>query len=148
MSVVFRPARREEVSAVVALLADDPLGKGREVSDLDIYLAAFDRMQTEGGNDVIVGLDGTDVVATYQMSLLSGLSLRAATRAQIESVRVSADRRGEGIGRAMFEDAEARARAGGATLMQLTMNAGRTESAAFYENIGFQPTHTGCKRAL
>ena len=148
MSVSFREAGREDVAAVVALLSDDALGSARESADLAPYLAAFEAMQAEGGNRLIVGVIGTRVVATYQLTFISGLSLRAARRAQIESVRVATDCRSHGIGEAMFADAETRARAAGCALMQLTMNASRTEAQRFYERIGFTPSHVGFKRAL
>ncbi len=145
----FREATREDVPAIVALLADDVLGQARELSDLVAYLAAFDVMQNEGGNTVIVGEDAAGtLVATYQLTFISGLSLAAARRAQVESVRVASHLRGQGIGEAMFADAETRARAAGCSLMQLTMNATRTDSHRFYERLGFKPTHTGFKRAL
>ncbi|MDW3182338.1 GNAT family N-acetyltransferase [Roseobacter sp.] len=148
MTVTFRPAERHEVAAIVALLQDDALGSTREGSDLDTYLAAFDRMTTEGGNRLIVGIDGNRVVATYQLTFISGLSLRAARRAQIESVRVSSDLRGQGIGHRMIEDAVQRAKEAGCSLVQLTMNKSRTDSARFYGDLGFTPSHIGYKRNL
>jgi len=148
MNIVFRPATRGEVADVVALLEDDVLGATREGSDLDTYLAAFDRMSEEGGNDLIVGVSGGRVVATYQLTLISGLSLRAARRAQIESVRVASDLRGQGIGHQMIDDAVARATAAGCSLIQLTMNKNRTDSARFYTDLGFTPSHIGYKRNL
>ena len=45
----FRAATRADVPAVVALLADDTLGEAREGTDLAPYLAAFDAMQSRGG---------------------------------------------------------------------------------------------------
>ena len=108
----FREADRADVPQVVALLRDDMLGQSREADDMSIYLTAFDGMQKEGGNRLIVGEDGDGaIVATYQITLISGLSLRAARRAQIESVRVASHLRGQGVGEAMFADAQARARA-------------------------------------
>src|SRR5690606_41093547 len=83
----FREARREDVQAVVALLAYDALGAAREGSDLAPYLAAFDAMQAEAGNTLIVGEEVGRIVATYQLTVISGLSLRASRRAQVESVR-------------------------------------------------------------
>lgn len=148
MTVTFRPAERHEVGVIVALLQDDMLGSAREGSDLDTYLAAFDRMTTEGGNRLIVGIDGNQVVATYQLTFISGLSLRAARRAQIESVRVSSDLRGQGIGHRMIEDAVQRAKEAGCSLIQLTMNKSRTDSARFYGDLGFTPSHIGYKRNL
>lgn len=146
----FREAGREDVPAVVALLADDMLGKGREMQDLSAYLAAFDAIAREGGNRVIVGEaeTGGEIIATYQITFISGLSLAAARRAQIESVRVHSGYRGQGIGAAMFADAEARARAAGCKLMQLTMNAARKDSHRFYEGLGFTASHIGFKKPL
>lgn len=146
--VSFRDARRSDVAAVVALLRDDSLGQTREGEDLSPYLAAFDAMIAESGNALIVGERAGRPVATYQLTFISGLSLRATRRAQIESVRVAKDLRGKGIGRAMFADAESRARAAGCSLMQLTMNASRTDSAQFYQSLGFNPSHVGFKRDL
>ncbi len=144
----FRDATRADVPAVVALLTDDALGATREGDDLASYLAAFDAMQTERGNTLIVGEEDGRVVATYQLTVISGLSLRASRRAQVESVRVATDLRGQGIGAAMFADAEARARAAGCRLMQLTMNATRDDARRFYERLGFTPSHIGFKRDL
>lgn len=148
MTVTFRPAERHEVAAIVALLQDDMLGSAREGSDLETYLAAFDQMATEGGNQLVVGVEGTRVMATYQLTFISGLSLRAARRAQIESVRVSSDLRGQGVGHQMIEDAVQRAKAAGCSLIQLTMNKSRTDSARFYGDLGFTPSHIGYKRNL
>ena len=148
MTPVFREARREDVPAIVALLADDALGASREGTADDRYLAAFDAIAAEGGNTIVVGEAGGRIVATYQITIISGLSLRAARRAQIESVRVAGDLRGQGIGARMFSDAEARARAAGATLLQLTMNAARTDAHRFYASLGFTPSHVGFKKAL
>lgn len=144
----FREARREDVPAVVALLAEDALGAAREGGDMTPYLAAFDAMQAEGGNILIVGEDAGRVVATCQLTLISGLSLRASRRAQVESVRVAADRRGRGIGAALMAEAEARARAAGCHLLQLTTNAERGRALRFYQRLGFTASHIGLKRDL
>lgn len=144
----FREARRADVPAIVALLRDDALGAEREGGGLEEYFAAFDAIDAEGGNIVIVGEDGSRIVATYQLTVITGLSLRATRRAQVESVRVATDLRGQGVGAAMFADAEARARAAGCGLMQLTMNAGRQDARRFYERLGFTPSHIGFKRRL
>ena len=146
--MIWREARREDVPAVVALLANDFLGQGREQSDMDGYFSAFDAMADEGANHLIVGEEDGVFVATYQITFISGLSISAARRAQVEGVRVSDTMRGRGLGRAMFDDAEARARAAGCRLMQLTMNAQRTESRKFYEALGYDPSHVGFKKTL
>lgn len=65
MTVVFRRAAKDDIPAIVSLLKDDELGKGREVSDLAIYEAAFEAISAEPGNVVIVGVADGKVVATY-----------------------------------------------------------------------------------
>lgn len=148
MSVTFRPATRADVASVIALLQDDSLGAAREGAGIDRYLEAFDAMQAEAGNTLIVGKVDGAVVATYQLTLITGLSLRAARRAQIESVRVASHMRGQRIGEAMIVDAESRARAAGCALLQLTMNTTRKDAHRFYERLGFTASHVGFKRDL
>ena len=148
MNVLFRLARREEVGAIIELLRDDALGATRESGDMAQYLAAFDRMEADPNCVLIAGVEGDRVAACYQLHILPGLSLRAATRAQIEGVRVSSDLRGQRIGEALVEDAIARARAAGCTLMQLSTNRTREGAHRFYERLGFTPSHIGYKRDL
>ena len=148
MSVSFRPATAADVPAVLSLLKDDFLGTAREGADDDIYAAAFREIEDDPNNTVIVGVSDGGVVACYQLTIIPGLSLRASRRAQLEGVRVSSALRGRGVGEAMIADAEARARAAGCTLMQLTMNKSRTDTARFYQRVGFTPSHIGYKRDL
>lgn len=146
--MIWRQASRADVPAVIALLADDMLGQGREAADPAPYLAAFDAMQAEGANHLIVGDDNGAVVACYQITFISGLSLTATRRAQIEGVRVSASHRGRGIGEAMMQDAETRARAAGCRLLQFTTNKSRGDAHRFYDRMGFTPSHIGYKKPL
>ena len=148
MKVRFRAANRDEVPAVVAMLADDVFGKGREKADMRPYLAAFDAMQAQTGNHLVVGLLDDRIVACYQIVFLPGLSVAAALRAQIEGVRVASDLRGQGIGAQLMADAEVRARAAGCTQMQLTTNRARTDAHRFYDRLGFTPSHIGYKKTL
>lgn len=144
----WRLAMRDDVAAVVALLTDDDLGARREVSDLAPYLAAFDAMTAEGNNHLIVGDQDGVIVATYQLTFITGLSLRAARRAQVESVRVASNLRSTGIGAALMADAETRARAAGCSLIQLTTNRDRSRAHAFYARQGYEPSHLGFKKSL
>lgn len=143
-----RPAARDDVPQIVALLADDVLGQGREISDLEVYLDAFDAVQREGGNQILVAEENGVVIATYQLTFIAGLSLAAARRAQVESVRVAASHRGRGLGGDILVDAEQRARAAGCALIQLTSNAQREDALRFYETHGYVPSHVGFKRSL
>ena len=149
MSVTFREARPEDVATILELLRDDDLGAARETDGLETYKIAFERMQQEATNHLIVGEDANGrMVATYQLTFISGLSHRGTIRAQVESVRVASDLRGQGIGRAMMVDAEIRARKAGCKMLQLTTTKGRNRAADFYDALGFTPSHTGYKRIL
>ncbi len=146
--VTFRAGCRDEVPAVLALLRDDMLGVAREGDELAPYLAAWDAMQAEAANHLIVGLTGDRVVACYQITFITGLSLHAARRAQIEGVRVHPDLRGQGLGAALIRDAESRARAAGCKLLQFTTNRSRQDAHRFYDRLGFTPSHIGYKKSL
>lgn len=148
MTVAFRPGGRDDIGAVVALLADDMLGQSREVADLQPYLAAFQAMQDQGGNHLVVGVLDDRIVACYQLIILPGLSAAATRRAQIEGVRVASDLRGRGIGAQLVADAETRARDAGCGLIQLTTNRSRGDARRFYDRLGFTPSHIGYKKAI
>lgn len=148
MNVTFDLARREDLPAIVALLADDVLGSKRETPDLAPYERAFAEIEADPRELLLVGRSEERVVATLQLSLLSGLSRGATRRAQIEAVRVHADLRGTGVGRRLIEHALDLARERGCGLAQLTTDHQRPEALRFYEGLGFQATHHGMKRPL
>lgn len=146
--MIWREGTEADVPAVVAMLADDVLGSQRENAAPEVYLRAFRDMQAEGSNYLIVGEDNGQIVACYQIAFLSGLSLSATRRAQIESVRVASTHRGQGLGQALIADAEARARAAGCRLMQFTTSKSRSDAHRFYGRLGFTPSHIGYKKSL
>jgi GNAT superfamily N-acetyltransferase len=144
----IRRARRADVDAIVAMLADDELGAKRENPGDPRYLAAFDALDADPNQFLVVAeLDG-DIIGTLQLSYLAGLSRLGATRAQIEAVRVRADQRGTGLGTVLFEWAIEQAREQGAVLVQLTTDASRADAHRFYERLGFVASHVGMKLTL
>lgn len=147
--VIFRDARREDITEIVALLADDMLGASREADQVDdAYLSAFDQIAADARNRLIVAdIDG-QVAGTLQLTLLPGLSRHGMLRAQIEAVRVASQRRGQGIGRAMIQWAIDEARAQGCGVVQLTSDKRRSDAVRFYESIGFTASHEGLKLPL
>jgi GNAT superfamily N-acetyltransferase len=148
VDTVIRRARREDVPAIVAMLADDPLGAQRERQGDPAYLAAFDDLDADPRQLLMVGELGGEVVGTMQLTFLPGLSRRGATRAQIEAVRVRADQRGSGLGGTLIRWAVDTARERGCALVQLTTDASRVDAHRFYERLGFQASHVGMKLAL
>lgn len=146
--MLVREAARRDLDAIVALLADDPLGAAREAPGDAAYASAFDRITADPDETLLVAeIDGA-VAGCLQLSLLRGLSRRAAVRAQIEGVRVAAGRRGAGVGAALMAAALERARDAGAVLAQLTSDKSRPDALRFYEGLGFVASHEGFKRPL
>lgn len=146
--MIFRDARRADVPAIVALLADDPLGQGRETAAQAAYLAAFDEIEANPMHQLIVVEDAGKVVATCQLTILSGLSRGGARRALVEAVRVAEDQRSQGLGARLMAECEIRARNAGATIIQLTTDKSRKRAHEFYERLGYEPSHLGMKKAL
>jgi len=149
--IAFRAATRDDLPVIVRMLADDGLGKGREqpVDPLPrAYFDAFDRMAAQPGNYYLLAeIDGS-IAGCLQITFIHGLSRAGMSRAQIEGVRVAASHRSQGIGKALFHEAIARARAAGCGLVQLTTDKARADARRFYEKLGFTASHEGMKLDL
>lgn len=145
--VTFRTAIKDDVPAIVALLADDAIGAGRE-GDIDAYWTAFAAIDADPRNHLIVAdIDG-EVAGTLQLTFIPGLSRKGTERAQIEAVRVSSAHRGRGLGHQMIEWAIGEARRRGCGLVQLTSDKRRADAIRFYESLDFEATHEGMKLPL
>jgi GNAT superfamily N-acetyltransferase len=68
--------------------------------------------------------------------------------AELESVHVTAARRGQGIGTMLLRAAEDHANAQGCYRVQLTSNVSRFDAHRFYERLGYVASHRGFKKAL
>ena len=68
-----RRATRGDLPAIVHLLADDPLGARREadVSPLpDSYHAAFEAIDRDGNQELVVADDGGRVIAVLHLTFI------------------------------------------------------------------------------
>src|SRR5689334_5064615 len=98
-TVEIRRATLADVPAIVALIADDQLGSTREsLDDLTPYAEAFAALDADPNQLLIVADRNGEVVGTFQLTFIPGLSRRGSTRAQIEAVRVAPSTRGTGLG--------------------------------------------------
>ncbi|MEV8031217.1 GNAT family N-acetyltransferase [Streptomyces sp. NPDC002742] len=145
----MRAAVADDVPAIVAMLADDPLGAQRESpGDLTPYLSALDRLIRDPNQHLVVAVREGRVVGTLQLTVIPGLSRKGATRSVIEAVRIHADERGSGLGTELIEWAVAESRRQDCQLVQLTSDASRTDAHRFYERLGFEASHVGFKLQL
>ena len=150
-ALAFRDADLAELPQIVALLADDALGAGRENAALPLaqgYLDAFAAIAASPDQRLVVAVEAGRLVGTLQLSFIPGISKMGAWRGQIEGVRVIADRRDAGLGARLIDWAVAQCRARGCRTVQLTTDKSRLDAHRFYERLGFKPTHLGYKLDL
>jgi GNAT superfamily N-acetyltransferase len=145
----FRKATTNDIAAIVAMLADDELGKKREDYQdplPQVYLDAFHKINADVNQElIVVENETTEINGTLQLSFIQYLTYQGGVRAQIEAVRIRKNNRGQGIGKTMFEWAINRAKARNAHVLQLTTDKQRPEAIKFYEDLGFKATHEGMK---
>ena len=147
-----RQAERDDVPALVAMLADDFLGKGRgdtfAQSLQQSYYEAFAAIQSNPHQSLIVAHIEAQTVGCYQLTLIPGLSYQGAWKAVIEGVRIAAPWRGQGLGHQLLSHAMDLARSKGARTLELTTHKQRKEAQRFYDGLGFKNSHEGYKLEL
>ncbi|MER7589077.1 GNAT family N-acetyltransferase [Micromonospora sp. NPDC127501] len=147
--VTYREAVRADLPAVIALLADDVLGKARDFTEVDeAYERAFAAIDADPRNQLIVAEQAGELVGCLQITYIPGLGRHGSERSLIESVRVRSDRRGQGLGRDLMTWAVDQARQRGCALVQLTTDKTREDAHRFYLGLGFVASHEGMKLAL
>ncbi len=150
--ITMRAARETDLAAIVALLADDPLGHEREDPSLPLalrYLDAFRAIQSDRNQMLAVAVDTNDVVVgTLQLTFMPGIARMGAWRGQIEAVRIARDHRGSGLGELMMKWAISQCRSRCCGLVQLTTDKTRPDAHRFYERLGFADSHLGYKLKL
>lgn len=149
--VTLRRAERDDVHAIVAMLADDALGAAREeLRDPlpQLYYDAFEEMARDPNNMLLIAEQNGETVGTLQMTFIVGLSRKGSRRALIEAVRVASGHRGKGLGRDIILQAIEFAREKGCAMVQLTTDKSRKDAHRFYESLGFVASHEGMKLML
>lgn len=145
----FRKVSEEDIPAIVAMIANDELGKKRENFQTPLpgkYLIAFEKINSDENQELmVVENEKSEIIGTLQLSFIQYLTYRGGIRAQIEAVRVRKDQRGIGLGQKMFEWAVVRAKEKKAHLLQLTTDKKRPDAIKFYQKLGFVTSHEGMK---
>ncbi len=151
IDLTFRRANAADLEDIVALLADDELGRRREDPDPPLnprYIDAFAAIDADRNQFLAVVEEGGEIVGCLQLSFIPGLSRLGLWRGQIESVRIASSRRGGGLGKRMFEWAIDECRKRGCEIVQLTTDKFRAGARRFYEQLGFVASHEGMKLEL
>ena len=147
MTITMRRATRQDLNAMVAMLADDALGGPREQLAEPLshsYYDGFDAVQATPNILLMVAEDTAgDVVGCFQLCFLPGISSQGATRALIEDVRVATRCRNQGIGELMLRWALDEARRRGCKVFELLTHETRIDAQRFYRRLGFSASHVG-----
>jgi ribosomal protein S18 acetylase RimI-like enzyme len=144
--VTIRAARSDDVATIVAMLADDALGRSRERIEDPLppsYSQAFERVARDPNLALVVAEAGGEVVGCLQLCILPGLSSQGASRALIEDVRVASHCRSRGIGEHLVQWAIAEAQSRGCKLVELLTHETRVDAQRFYKRLGFAASHVG-----
>ena len=151
MNLKFRQATHADLPEIVRMLADDFLGSQRERYEDPLpesYAKAFEEINSSPNNELIVAEIDGEVVGTMQLTFIPNIAFQGGKRMLVESVRVDAKLRGQGIGQKFMEFAIDRAREKDCLFVQLTTAEDRTDAHRFYKNLGFTASHIGMKLRL
>ena len=146
--LIFRKAKREDVTFIVQMLAEDALGKTRENYTNPLpqsYYDAFDKINRDENQHLTIVEKNKEVIGVFQLTFIPYLTYQGSLRAQIEGVRIRADHRGLGLGEKMFLWAIEKSKKEGAHLLQLTTDKKRPDALRFYQKLGFVASHEGMK---
>lgn len=149
--ITFRIAKVQDLDEIVRLLADDKLGSKRERYEDPLptsYLKAFNAIEVDPNNELIVAVLGEEIVGVLQITFTPYLTYQGGWRATIEGVRTCSTMRGNGIGSQLLKWAIHRAKERNCHVVQLTTDKKRPEALNFYKKLGFDNSHEGMKLHL
>ena len=150
--LIFRKARKGDISNIVKMLADDKLGSKREDYKVPLpnsYYNAFEKILQDKNQELIVLENfNKEIIGTLQLTFIQYLTFQGSLRAQIEAVRIQNKFRGKGFGKRIIKWAIKRSIDRGAHLVQLTTDKHRPDAIEFYRALGFRDSHMGMKLNL
>ena len=146
--VQIREAEPRDARRIAAILDAGSLHPGAEDPDDPTSYAAVIGAFGRGPSKILVAESEHQVVGVLQLIIIQHLQRRGGVCAELESVHVAPEHRGQGIGGLLVEDAVRRAAEMGCYRVQLTSNLQRPDAHRFYEAHGFSPSHVGFKRVI
>ncbi|MES2677428.1 MAG: GNAT family N-acetyltransferase [Pseudomonadota bacterium] len=144
--IKYKLAEAIDIPRIIELLIDDNLGKTREdPSNMEPYLKAFADIQKDPNQHLMVMLLDEKIIGTFHLTIIPSLGRAGSKRANIESVRIDKNFRGQKLGEQMIAEAIRIAKENSAVLVQLTTDKSRIDAKRFYERLGFVASHEGMK---
>lgn len=115
--------------------------------DVDAYWSAVTETRARRGEVLVAAVDA-QVVGVLQVLVFQHFQHTGGWCAELESVHVRHDLRGNGIGAELLAAAEGVARRAGCYRVQLTSRKFRVDAHRFYLAHGYEATSEGFKKSL
>lgn len=148
MTAFIRPIEWDDVAAASLVVQGGSLTpEGEDERQVQRYWDAVEETRRRRG-DVLVALVDNQVVGVTQVMIFPHFQHTGGWCAELESVHVRHDLRGQGIGAQLLAAAEELARREGCYRVQLTSRNVRTDAHRFYEAQGFSAVSQGFKKLL
>lgn len=135
MTLIIREATPDDVPALMSLYEDSGLDAPGD-NDRAAAAMLWERVRSVGGV-VLAAEAGGRLLGTLTLFVWPLLAHGGRPGALVEDVAVHPAAQGQGVGRALMDEAMARARRAGCYKLALSSNAKRTEAHAFYERLGY-----------
>ncbi|MGP4081525.1 GNAT family N-acetyltransferase [Pseudalkalibacillus sp. R45] len=151
LEIKIRVATEKDLDRIVEMLADDTLGRHRELYEQPLpvsYIKAFKAITSDPNNELVVAYHENEILGVQQITFTPYITHQGGWRATIEGVRTLSSQRGTGIGSHLIKWAIERAKERGCHLVQLTTDKQREDALRFYQRLGFNPSHEGLKMKL
>lgn len=134
--VEIRPAKRNDLSAILAMMAD--LETDDQTLDLSAAEAIFKRMQSYPNYTIYVAVAEGEIIGTFSLLIMDNLAHMGAPSGIVEDVVVHSFWRGQGIGKQMMQFAMQQCQKAGCYKLVLSSNLIREQAHRFYDQLGFQ----------
>ena len=135
--IIIRLAEPEDVAGMLELYAQPDYDDGHVLA-LDKAKAVFERAAAYPYYKFHVAEFAGRIVGTYALLVMDNIGHLGTPSAIVESVAVSPDVHGKGIGRLMMQHAMKQAASRGCYKLALSSNARRHRAHDFYRNMGFE----------
>jgi GNAT superfamily N-acetyltransferase len=148
VEVGIRSIERDDViAASLVIQGGSRTPAAEDERDVESYWEAVSETRRRRG-DVLVAVVDDDVVGVCQVMVFPHFQHTGGWCAELESVHVRRDVRGQGVGAKLLAAAEELARREGCYRIQLTSHETRLDAHRFYKREGFAPTSQGFKKLL
>jgi ribosomal protein S18 acetylase RimI-like enzyme len=149
--LTLRSAEEKNLPEIIQLFMEDEFGSTREcLSDpvLASYRDAFQSIIEYKNQALLIVNYKEDLIGTCHLTFIPSLSFKGSWRLNIENIHVAKGFQSQGVGTWMLQKVIALGKEKGCKIVQLTTNKKRARAKAFYEKLGFKPTHEGMKLYL